>query len=172
MGQLMCVAFNYAPKGWMFCNGQLLSIAQNSGLFSLIGLQYGGDGITTFALPNLQGRVSMHFGQGPGLPEYPQGSVGGTTAVTLTVAELPSHNHPLAAGTSSTQSSPLGALPGPISTEDGQPILGYAHASAGTMASNSVGASGGNLSHPNMQPYLVLNWIIAVEGIYPPRSQP
>ncbi len=171
LGQLMLVGFNYAPKGWALCNGQLLSIAQNTALFSLLGTTYGGDGMTTFALPDLRGRAPLHFGQGPGLSNYVQGEASGTENVTLLTTQLPAHNHPIMAnsGTGNTN-SPEGALPAGFGTSlppEGPWTNGGANT---TLAANAVGPSGGSQPHSNMQPFLVLNWIIATEGIYPSRG--
>jgi microcystin-dependent protein len=167
----MLVGFNFAPKGWMFCNGQLLSIAQNTALFSLLGTTYGGDGITTFALPDLRGRVANHFGQGPGLSNYVQGEVSGTETVTLLITELPAHNHAVLAnsGTGNTN-SPEGALLGGYGTSL-PPEGPYTNAGANTtLAANAVGPSGGSQPHNNLSPFLTLNYIIATEGIYPSRG--
>lgn len=171
IGQLMLVGFNFAPKGWMFCNGQLLSIAQNTALFSLLGTTYGGDGITTFALPDLRGRVANHFGQGPGLSNYVQGEASGTETVTLLITELPAHNHAVLAnsGTGNTN-SPEGAILGGYGTSL-PPEGPYTNAGANTtLAANAVGPSGGSQPHNNLSPFLTLNYIIATEGVYPSRG--
>ncbi len=167
LGQISIVGFNYAPQGWAMCNGQLLSIAQNTALFSLLGTQYGGDGESTFALPDLRGRFPLGAGQGPGLSPRTQGETGGAEQYTLTVAQLPAHTHPLAASkTEATVTSPTGAL---LGTKARVPL----YAPAGnftTMSTLSIGSTGGTQPHPAMPPYLVLNYIIALEGIYPSRN--
>jgi microcystin-dependent protein len=162
LGQLMLVGFNFAPRGWAMCNGQLLPINQNQALFSLLGTQYGGNGTTTFALPDLRGRVSLHQGQGPGLSNQIIGEVAGVETVTLTINQLPSHSHPIPAnaGLGST-AKPAGA----VAAQGGS----YSPTTDGTRLADSLTA-GNNLPHSIMQPYLVLNWIIAMEGIFPSRS--
>ncbi len=167
VGEIMMFAGNFAPTGWALCNGQILPIAQNTALFSLLGTTYGGNGQTTFALPDLRGRVPIHFGQGPGLPDFIQGQVGGEAFHTLTVNELPSHSHAhLADDSAGTQSSPNGAFP--ARDPSGSPA--YGPNQNVTMAANSIGSTGGNLSHNNLQPYVTINFCIALQGIYPPRS--
>jgi microcystin-dependent protein len=162
LGQLMLVGFNFAPRGWALCNGQLLSIAQNTALFALLGTQYGGNGQTTFALPDLRGRVSLHQGQGPGLSNQFIGEINGVEAGTLTTSQLPSHSHqlPANAGLGSTD-EPAGA----VASQGGS----YSPTSDGTRLADSV-TTGGNQPFSIMQPYLVLNWIIALQGIFPSRS--
>ena len=171
IGQLLLVGFNFAPKGWMFCNGQLLSIAQNTALFSLLGTTYGGDGITTFALPNLQGRVPIGMGRGPGLSDYQIGEASGSESVTLTTSNMPAHNHILLAHNGE----------GNVNSPEGAYLAGYGTAAPPTgpysnsnpdvsLAANAVGPTGGNQPISIMQPFLTLNWIIAVEGIFPSRS--
>lgn len=163
LGQLALVGFNFAPQGWAFCQGQLLPIAQNSALFALLGTTYGGDGISSFALPDLRGRAVVGFGQGPGLQNYTQGQVGGTETVSLLPTQIPAHSH--AVSCSAEEAS--------ASTPTNQLLANgsiYASASNSIMNPAMIGSSGGNQPHDNMPPYLVLNWIIALEGIFPPRS--
>jgi microcystin-dependent protein len=162
LGQLMAVGFNFAPRGWAMCNGQLLSISQNQALFALLGTQYGGNGITTFGLPDLRGRVSLHQGQGPGLSDQVIGEINGEETVTLTTNQLPSHSHPIPAnaGLGSTD-KPAGA----VAAQGGS----YSPATDGTRLADSI-TTGNNLPFTIMQPYLVINWIIALEGIFPSRS--
>ncbi len=169
IGQIMMVGFNFAPKGWALCNGQLISIAQNSALFSLLGTTYGGDGINTFALPNMQSRVPIHFGQGAGLSPYVMGQESGSETVTLLTTQIPSHIHTLnATNASGDQPSPGGNV---LAAEASVGAQIYAAGSATTaMNVSSIGASGNNLPHENIQPYLVVNFIIALVGIYPSRS--
>ena len=164
LGQIQAFGFNFAPRGWAFCSGQILSIAQNTALFSLLGTTYGGNGQTTFALPDLRGRTPLHMGQGPGLSSYDLGQVAGTESVTLLSTQMPAHNHTHVA----SSGPPADNLPG------GNFVAAAAiyAASPGdsVMAPSSIGIAGGNQPHPNMQPYLVLNWCIALEGIFPSRN--
>ena len=171
LGQLMLVGFNFAPKGWAFCNGQLMSIAQNTALFSLLGTTYGGDGVTTFALPDLRGRAANHFGQGPGLSNYVQGEASGTETVTLLTTEIPAHNHPVLANSATgNTTSPEGAILASYGTSL-PPEGPYTNANANTtLAVNAVGPTGGSQPHNNLSPFLTLNYIIALEGIYPSRG--
>ncbi|MBL8179686.1 MAG: phage tail protein [Bryobacterales bacterium] len=163
IGQLMCVGFNFAPRGWALCNGQLMSIAQNTALFSLLGTMYGGDGVTTFALPDLRGRAALHNGQGPGLSVYTQGQVGGNENVTLIASQMPMHNHTAAcSSTDPSDTTPVGGVPAAGGS--------YATTANSTMLPTMIGMAGGSQPHPNMQPFLVLNWIIALEGVFPSRS--
>lgn len=163
LGQLALVGFNFAPQGWALCQGQLLSIAQNSALFSLLGTTYGGDGVTTFALPDLRGRAALGFGQGPGLQNYTQGQTSGAESVTLIQQQIPAHSHSVAcAAEEASASSPTGQLLANATI--------YAATANGAMSPAMIGPAGGNQPHDNMPPYLVLNWIIALEGVYPSRS--
>jgi microcystin-dependent protein len=167
IGEIMIFAGNFAPNGWAFCHGQILPIAQFTALFSLLGTTYGGNGVNTFALPDLRGRVPIQFGQGPGLPNFSLGEQAGEMTHTLIVNEMPAHSHAhLADDSAGTQSSPTAALP--ARDPSGSPAYG-ANLNT-TMASTTIGPSGGSQPHNNMQPYLALNFCIALEGIYPPRS--
>ncbi len=167
LGQLMLFGGNFAPLGWNFCDGSIVAIANNDALFSLIGTSYGGDGQTTFALPDLRGRVAMGMGQGPGLANYSLAQQGGVESVTLTATQLPAHTHPLtASGGAATSPFASGNTPALSSTNVYHPGAPVAVA----MSSQSCGAAGGNGSHDNMQPSLVLNWVIAMEGIYPSQQ--
>jgi microcystin-dependent protein len=167
IGQIMPFAGTFAPSGWALCDGSLLPISQYSALFSLIGTYYGGDGQTTFALPDLRSRVPIHQGQGPGLSSYVIGQNGGAEAVTLTTAQLPAHTHPTMGNSDAgTSPDPTGGVwaSGPTSTY-------IAGASANTnMNPTSISGSGGGQAHDNMLPYLALNFCIALEGIYPSQS--
>lgn len=167
IAEIVLFGGNFAPRGWAFCNGQLLSISQNTALFSLLGTTYGGDGTTTFALPDLRGRVPIHAGgfngQGPGLSLYALGQTAGEEAHTLNNNEMPQHTHPLPASTADATSN----RPDPSRV----PARGGAYAGNGsTNTSLPSSASGGNQPHNNIQPYQALNYIIAVEGIYPSRN--
>lgn len=169
VAEIRIFPFNFAPKGWAFCNGQLMPISQNTALFSLLGTYYGGDGKTTFALPDLQGRAPTHQGQGPGLSDYSLGQSGGEENVTLIQTEIPSHNHQASGAAGSGPTSPAnntwGAGAGrtpPPTYADGSPNV--------TMSPLSVAIAGGSQPHNSMQPYLALNFCIAMQGVYPPRG--
>jgi microcystin-dependent protein len=166
LGELRVFGFNFAPRGWAQCNGQTLSIAQNTALFSLLGTTYGGDGRTTFQLPNLQSRVPVHIGQGTGLSQYIIGTPGGQENVAIGIANMPSHNHPLL-GTSgdATLSRPGGAVL--ARTED--EIYG-ASPDGTTLNALAMGLQGGSIPINNIQPYLALNFCIALQGIFPSRN--
>ena len=173
IGSIILFAGNFAPRGWELCNGQLLSISQNTALFSILGTTYGGDGITTFALPDLRGRVPAHSGngsQGPGLDAVQLGESAGSNNVTLTRTNMPAHSHTLAAADGSgDSSSPSGNLLGSYGT-DAPPTGPYTSGKATvSMAPNAVGISGDNQPVSIMQPYLGLNYIICLEGIFPSR---
>lgn len=176
IGQIIMVGFNFAPKGWALCQGQLLSIAQNTALFSLLGTTYGGDGQTTFALPDLRGRCAIGMGQGPGLSNYYQGDVSGTESVTLIQSQIPSHTHQLMASRSSgTVNNPENALLGKseVTIARGNKVAVDAFASgAPEVAMNplAISLTGGSQPHSNMQPYLVMNYAIALQGIFPSRN--
>jgi microcystin-dependent protein len=158
--------FNFAPPGWAQCNGQLLPLSQNTALFSLLGTSYGGDGRSTFALPNLQGSVGIAPGQGPGLSLYDLGQSGGTATTTLLESEIPSHTHMVNAAT-----TPLGTVSMPSATVGySRPASGNPYGSTGAvtaMASSALTPAGGGLAHNNLQPYCVLNACIALTGIFP-----
>jgi len=171
LGEIRLVGFNFAPSGWALCNGQLLSISQNTALFSLLGTQFGGDGRTNFALPNLQGMAPMHQGNGAGLTPRVMGETGGEAAVTLTQPEIPVHGHSVAAAASSNAEAPG---PAAIFGGGGRGKLdAYAAASPAaqtTLSSHAVVAAGGGQPHNNLPPYLVGNFVISLVGIYPPRG--
>ncbi len=164
LAEIRIFAGNFAPRGWAFCDGQLLPIAQNTAVFSLLGTNYGGNGTTNFALPDLRGRVPVHVGQGPGLANVDLGQTGGIEAVTLTAGQMPAHNHILAATNgASTSSRPGGNVPSGSGA--------YAAAGDGnTMNPAMVQNTGGSQPHENHQPYLGLSFIIALEGIFPSRN--
>ena len=177
LGQIDMFGGNFAPKGFAFCNGQLLSIAQNSALFSLLGTTYGGDGRTTFALPDLRSRLPVDWGQGPGLSNYALGQAAGTTSVTLLTTQIPAHNHILLATQAIATSAVIAnnVLPG-------QPTVGNPPAFYGVSQSGkpplvpvplnaaSCGNSGGSQPHPNLMPSLCITFIIALQGIFPSRN--
>lgn len=175
LAEIRCVSFNFPPKGWALCNGQLLPINQNQALFSLLGTTYGGDGRVNFALPNLRGRTPIHTGSGHSL-----GEAAGATAVTLTTGQIPAHTHflrgraaqaslvggDIPSGTKSLGQAvaATGATPTPVSL--------YSNAASGpvAMAAGSLSDTGGNQPHTNMMPYLVLNYVIALQGIFPSQN--
>lgn len=162
IAQIQMFSFGFAPRFWAQCNGQLLPINQNQALFSLIGTLYGGNGTTNFALPNLQGRTPLHFGQGSGLSLRTLGEVGGQESVTLSQTQLPIHTHTVAANSAApTVATPAGNLW----------AQGSYSASAGSaMASGDIGNAGSSQPHPNQSPYLVVNFCIALSGIFPSRN--
>lgn len=171
IGEIKIVGFNFPPRSWADCDGQLLPIAQNTALFSLLGTMYGGDGRTTFALPDLRGRFPMHEGTGAGLTPRNHGQKSGTETNTVSVQQMPSHSHPGSLHSSTEEgdrTDPTGAYP--ARPED--PVQPYAGTSGGTMASDGVqiGNSGGGQSVNNMPPFLVLRFVIALQGIFPSRS--
>lgn len=171
IGEIRMFGGNFAPRGNAFCNGQIISISQNTALFSLLGTTYGGNGQTTFALPNLQSRAPMHFGQGPGLSLRSLGEQGGVENVTLATAEMPAHTHQATAQTGAgTQGSPAGATWATVSVGRNPSPL-YAPAPANTtMNPAAISPAGSTQPHPNMPPYLVINFIIATQGVFPPRN--
>lgn len=169
LGQIMMAGFNFAPRGWALCNGQIMSIAQNTALFSLLGTYYGGDGKVTFALPNLQGRATIHQGQGPGLSPYVIGEESGSQNVTLISTEMPAHTHaPNATSTSGNQASPIGHIW--ASESAGATSIYINGAPNTTMNMMAVSLAGGSQPHQNQQPYLGLTFVIALEGIFPARN--
>jgi microcystin-dependent protein len=171
IGEITTVSFGFAPVGWAMCNGQILQISQNTALFSLIGTTYGGDGIRTFALPDLRSRVGLHFGQGTGLSPYVLGQVQGFETVTLSITQMPAHNHaysPQATTGTGNTGSPAGSLWASPSTATN--IYQRAGSSDTTMTAQTIGTTGGSQPHENRQPLLALNYVIALVGIYPSRS--
>jgi microcystin-dependent protein len=172
MGQITLIAGNYAPQGWMLCQGQLLAIAQYDALYSILGTTYGGDGQTTFGLPNLAGRSAVHPGAGPGLSGWEAGQMNGTESVTLTTPQLATHSHGiLANNTVGTTSVPTGQVPAKgLDGGSGTEYTIYETTSNTQMAAGSVTPSGGSQPHDNMAPFLAINYIICVEGVYPARN--
>ncbi len=166
VGEIRLVPFNFAPTGWANCSGQIMSISQNTALFSLLGTTYGGDGKSTFALPNLNASVAVDAGQGPGLSNYVLGQSGGASTVTLTANQIPVHAHAFRADThNGTTDTPIGNYP--AANAAGAPQ--YATATNGQMNSGMVGTAGGGQPHNNMMPYLGLKFIIALQGVFPSR---
>jgi microcystin-dependent protein len=162
VAEIRIFPFNFAPKGWAWCDGQLLPLSQNTALFSLLGTTYGGNGQTTFALPDLRGRAPLSPGQGPGLASYSLGEVGGVESVTLLSTQMPAHTHAQpAANGQQTTNRPNGAVP----------ARGGVYADSGDGAAlDPTSSAGGSQPHENRSPYLALNYIIALEGIYPSRN--
>jgi len=170
LGEIRMFGGNFAPYGWALCNGQLLAISQNTALFSLIGTYYGGDGVTTFALPNLQSRVPIHQGQGVGLSPYVIGQNGGTETVTLTTQQMPQHNHTVATngGPGNSQHPPNNYLASTTVSAE-KPYTSVA-SDGSTLNTNAVSFAGSSQPHNNIQPYLCITYIIALQGIYPSRN--
>ena len=166
VGEIRMFAGNFAPAGWMFCEGQLLPISEYETLFNLIGTTYGGDGQSTFALPDLRGRVPLHMGQGPGLSNYIIGQNGGTEAVTLTTLQLPQHSHAaMAQSQTGGQTSPAGGV-WAAST-----LSQYStNAADANMNPASIQPNGGNQPHDNMLPFQCISFVISLSGVYPPQS--
>jgi microcystin-dependent protein len=170
VGQIQIFAFNFAPKGWALCNGSILAISQNTALFSLLGTTYGGNGTSTFALPNLQASVPIHFGQGAGLSTYVEGQTGGEANHTLLSTEMPQHSHTVPAAVTAGRISTPSSATVLGSVTRGAPDVYTASVPATDMATASISSSGSGGSHNNMMPYLVLNYCIALTGIFPARN--
>ena len=168
IGEIRLFPYNFAPRGWAFCNGQLLSIGQNTALFSLLGTTYGGNGQTTFALPDLRGRVAISSGQGSGLANYVVGQIGGEEGHALITSEMPSHNHQANANTAGGNSqNPQGNY---WSADASGGSAAYSSVKNAQMNAAAIGNTGGSQPHNNVQPYLTLNYCIALQGIYPARD--
>ena len=174
LGEIKMVGFNFAPRDFADCNGQLLAISQNSALFSLLGTTYGGDGRTIFALPDLRGRVPVHTGTGPGLTNRELGTKSGTETVALTPNQLPAHSHPLTNGFVPTtdavgnQTSPDGNRP--ATANDGESNYSDGPGTGGIELAGNTANSGSNQAHANMPPFLAIRFVIALAGIFPSRS--
>ena len=170
VAEIRIFPFNFAPRGWAWCDGQLLPLSQNTALFSLLGTTYGGNGKSNFALPDLQGRAPMHPGQGPGLSLHDLGETGGSETVTLLESEIPSHSHALNASVrDGLERSPVGQL---LAAGIGG-IVAYAAASAGShtaMNPSALTPAGGDQPHNNLQPFLTFYFAIALQGVFPPRT--
>lgn len=170
VGEIRLMGCNFAPRGWAFCQGQLLPLAQNTALFSLLGTTYGGNGQSNFALPNLQGSTPIGFGQGPGLSQRFLGESGGSDNVTLLTTQIPGHTHGVAANsTAGTQLNPTNAV-WATSVGGRTPPPLYSNVAANTpMNVGAISPAGGSQPHSNRQPYLGLNYVIALQGVFPPR---
>jgi microcystin-dependent protein len=167
VAEIRIFPFNFAPKGWAFCNGQILPISQNTALFSLLGTTYGGNGQSTFALPDMEGNAPMHPGQGPGLSLHDLGETGGSETVTLLQSEIPAHSH--AEGVSASDANE----PAPAAQLFAKGIGIGMYAAPGALTQlnpNAITLAGGSLPHNNMQPYLTFNFNIALQGVFPPRT--
>ena len=169
VAEIRIFPFNFAPRGWAWCDGQLMPLSQNTALFSLLGTTYGGNGKSNFALPDLQGRAPMHPGQGPGLSLHDLGETGGSETVTLLESEIPSHSHGLIGSTqNANQATPVG---NDFSRTTGfQPYLAPAGAPLVPMSDQALPPAGGDQPHNNMQPYLTFYFCIALQGVFPPRG--
>lgn len=166
LGQIQCFGFNFAPRGWALCSGQLLNISQHTALFALLGTTYGGDGRYTFGLPDLRGRAAMSYGTGPGLTTKVIGQKGGHEKVQLNTTNIPAHNHGVAPGAATIDgdaSTPQGNYPGTASNA-------FTTGANASMGSGNTGLTGNNQAHENMQPWLVNSWCIALVGTFPQRS--
>jgi microcystin-dependent protein len=170
VGEIRMFAGNFAPAGWMFCAGQLLPISENETLFNLIGTTYGGDGQSTFQLPNLQGRGPIHMGTGSGLSSYVLGESGGVESVSLTVNQIPIHNHPMTAVGGNQQHGPGDGFFAVITSSQAG-VMAYDPTPANVpLLPASIGPTGGSQPHDNMQPYLCLNYIISLFGVFPSQT--
>lgn len=175
LGEIRMTGFNFAPNGWALCNGQLLAISQNAALFSLLGTMYGGNGVQTFGLPNLQGRVPIHQGTGLGLSPYAVGEIGGSENVTLLTTQMPAHNHLMGVSNQSgAVADPTNAILAQGNSGSGRAPVAVSDyvstAATGTLAPTAIQPAGGSQPHSNIQPFLCVNFIIALQGIFPSRS--
>jgi microcystin-dependent protein len=169
VAEIRIFPFNFAPKGWAWCDGQLLPLSQNTALFSLLGTTYGGNGKSNFALPDLQGRAPMHPGQGPGLSLHDLGETGGSETVSLLESEIPAHSHQVGA-----QTVPLGSVTTPAGNTLTRPASGNLYDANSpapvAMSYQALSPTGGDMPHNNMMPYLTFYFCIALQGVYPPRT--
>ena len=168
VAEIRIFPFNFAPKGWAFCDGQILPLSQNTALFSLLGTTYGGDGKSNFALPNMQGNAPMHPGQGPGLSLHDLGETGGSETVTLLESEMPSHSHTLMA--SNQPGEDPQCVGESFARSVGANLYQASNAGLVQMSGSIVTPAGGDQPHNNLQPYLTLNFCIALQGVFPPRT--
>lgn len=172
IGEIRMFAGNYAPMGWALCDGQTMPIQQYTALFAILGTTYGGNGQTTFGLPDLRGRIPMHMGTGPGLTPRPIGQSSGAEKITLTANQMPAHNHLVNAdGQQGTVDNPEGVVPAAgVDPATTNPVFLYGTAMNKTMSPQMISQAGGNQPHDNVQPFLCVNFIIALEGEFPPRN--
>lgn len=171
VAEIRIFPFNFAPKGWAWCNGQILPLSQNTALFSLLGTTYGGDGKSNFALPNMQGNVPMHPGQGPGLSLHDLGETGGSQTVSLLESEIPSHSHTMmGVNLPSDQAAPSPTRGIARSVNAGAYVAGSTNPATVLMNDNMIAPAGGDQPHNNMMPYLTCYFNIALQGVYPPRT--
>ncbi|HWB07112.1 MAG TPA: tail fiber protein [Verrucomicrobiales bacterium] len=171
LAQITIFASNFAPRGYAFCSGQILAIAQNQALFALLGTNYGGNGITTFALPDLRGRIPIHPGQGPGLSPYTLGQVGGSESHLLTLNEMPAHSHQTQVAVTSNAGNKQTPAGNSIATDGAGGTAGFSDgATNGTLGGVTAGSMGGGQPHSIVQPFLGINYIIAMEGIFPSQA--
>ena len=169
LGEIRMFGGNFAPRGWALCNGQVLPIAQNTALFSILGTTFGGNGTTTFALPDLRGRVPVHQGQGPGLSNYTLGQQSGSESVTILQSQMPVHSHSVSCDPNGGgKTNPAGNFPGTVSGTATEKI--YSSAGGGSMNTAMIGNAGGSQPVPNIQPVLCVTFIIALQGIFPSRN--
>jgi microcystin-dependent protein len=170
VAEIRIFPFNFPPKGWAFCDGQILPISQNTALFSLLGTTYGGNGQSTFALPDLQGSAPMHPGDGAGLSQRDLGEQSGSSAVTVLTSEIPLHFHQFggAVAAGGDTQNPTGAIWAQVPGRAA--VFQYSAPPTGAVNPNSMPVAGGSLPHNNMQPYLTLNFCIALQGVFPPRT--
>jgi microcystin-dependent protein len=170
VAEIRIFPFNFAPKGWAMCDGQILPLSQNTALFSLLGTTYGGDGKSNFALPNMQGNAPMHPGQGPGLSLHDLGETGGSDTVTLLDSEIASHPHAVQAKGAPPPANAGAPDPNVVLSRSSGGTAYTAAANLGAMDPNAIAPTGGGQPHNNMQPYLTLNFCIALQGVFPPRG--
>ncbi len=170
VGEIRMFGGNFAPAGWMTCDGQLIAISENETLFNLIGTTYGGDGQETFALPNLAARVPVHMGTGPDGSNFILAQNGGNASVTLTTNQIPSHNHPLLATTSGQQQAPANTVVPADATPGNAHVYGPTGSAPTQLAAATIGNSGGGQPHNNLQPYLAITFIISMFGIFPSQN--
>jgi microcystin-dependent protein len=170
VAEIRIFPFNFAPKGWAWCDGQLMPLSQNTALFSLLGTTYGGNGKSNFALPNLQGRAPMHPGQGPGLSLHDLGEAAGSETVTLLESEIPSHSHALRANSDIAELQVPSSNRSLARSQNANAYQSNVNQSLVNLAPQSASPAGGSAPHNNMQPYLTFYFNIALQGVFPPRS--
>lgn len=169
IGEIKAFPYDFAPQGWASCDGSLLEIQQYCALFALIGVTYGGDGVTTFGLPDLRGRIVLGTGAVPGMPAYQNGEQGGAETVALNIDQVPVHTHGVKVSANSTSSEPMGNFFGPVASSAGDAVKAYDPTPEAGLNPAAVAVTGGGEPHDNLSPSLVLNWCIALEGIFPYR---